>query len=83
MAEVTAPEMERIFKRFAAVGEGGKISSAELGEAIRILGSTPCDEIRRMITEIDTDGDGYIDFKEFAAFCRANPALMNDVAKVF
>ncbi|XP_073012386.1 polcalcin Phl p 7-like [Typha latifolia] len=77
-----APELERIFKRFDANGDG-KISSAELGEALRTLGSTSTDEIQRMMAEIDTDGDGYIDFDEYVAFCRANSGLMKDVAKVF
>ncbi|OAY85970.1 polcalcin Phl p 7-like [Ananas comosus] len=76
------PEMERIFKRFDTNGDG-KISSAELGEALRTLGSTSPDEIRRMMAEIDTDGDGYIDFNEYSVFCRNNPGLMKDVAKVF
>ncbi|XP_072995372.1 polcalcin Phl p 7-like [Typha latifolia] len=81
MGDVT-PEMERIFKRFDANGDG-RISSAELGAALSMLGSTTSDEIQRMMAEIDTDGDGYIDFNEFAAFCRANPGLTKDVAKVF
>lgn len=70
MAQVT-PEMKRVFKRFGAGNE--RISSAELGEALRILGSIAPDEILRMIMEIDTDGDNYIDFKVYAAFCRVNP----------
>ncbi|CAD5190801.1 polcalcin Phl p 7-like [Musa acuminata AAA Group] len=82
MGDVT-PEMERVFKRFGAEEDDGKISSAELGEALRVLGSTAPDEIRRMMAELDTDGDGYIDFQEFSAFCRANPGLMQDVAEVF
>ncbi|KAG1359611.1 polcalcin Phl p 7-like [Cocos nucifera] len=81
MGEVT-PEMERMFKRFDTNGDG-KISLAELEEALRTLGSTSADDVRRMMAEIDTDGDGYIDFSEFSAFCRANPGLMKDVAKVF
>ncbi|KAM0949470.1 putative EF-hand domain-containing protein [Dioscorea sansibarensis] len=81
MGEVT-PEMERIFKRFDTNGDG-KISPAELGEALRTLGSTNSDDIQRMMGELDTDGDGYIDFKEFCSFCWANPGIMKDVAKVF
>ncbi|XP_029116052.1 polcalcin Phl p 7-like [Elaeis guineensis] len=81
MGEVT-PEMERMFQRFDTNGDG-KISLAELGEALLTLGSTSADDVQRMMAEIDTDGDGYIDFNEFSAFCRANPGLMKDVAKVF
>lgn len=74
--------MQRIFKKFDANGDG-KISSSELGEALRTLGSTSSDEIRYMMAELDTDSDGYIDFSEFVAFCKDNPGLMKDVAKVF
>ena len=59
------------------------ISLAELAEVLRTLGSTSADDVKRTMAEIDTDGDGNIDFKEFGAFCRANPGLMKDVAKVF
>ncbi|URD99465.1 hypothetical protein MUK42_31874 [Musa troglodytarum] len=81
MGEVT-PEMERIFKSFDTNGDG-KISLAELSEVLRTLGSTSADDVKLTMAEIDTDGDGNIDFKEFAAFCHANPGVMKDVAKVF
>ncbi|CAD5173774.1 polcalcin Phl p 7-like [Musa acuminata AAA Group] len=81
MGEVS-PEMEQVFKRFDTNGDG-KISLAELAEVLRTLGSTSADDVKRTMAEIDTDGDGNIDFKEFGAFCRANPGLMKDVAKVF
>ncbi|KAG6491112.1 hypothetical protein ZIOFF_049251 [Zingiber officinale] len=84
--KVTA-EMERVFRRMVGGeeegGGHGKVSSAELGEALRVAGRISCDEIQRMIVEVDTDGDGYIDFDQFAAFCHANEALMNLVARVF
>ncbi|KAK8946134.1 hypothetical protein KSP40_PGU017466 [Platanthera guangdongensis] len=75
-----APEMERMFKKFDANGDG-KISKSELAEALRTLGSTSNDDVHRMMVELDTDGDGFIDFNEFAAFCRNNPGLMKDVSK--
>lgn len=79
---ITQEEIERVFMRFDANGDR-KISSAELGEALRTLGSVSLDEIQHMMTEIDTDGDGYIDYSEYLAFCKDNPGLMKDVAKVF
>jgi len=79
---ISEEEMQRIFKQFDANNDG-KISSAELGEALRTLGSTTPDEIHTMMAELDTDGDGYIDFGEFVTFCKDNPGLMKDVAKVF
>ncbi|OWM64391.1 polcalcin Syr v 3-like [Punica granatum] len=72
---------ERIFKRFDANGDG-KISSSELGETLKTLGSVTDDEIKRMMAEIDTDGDGFISFDEFAAFALANPGIIKDVAKL-
>ncbi|XP_043693982.1 probable calcium-binding protein CML18 [Telopea speciosissima] len=63
-------ELEKVFKRFDANGDG-KISSTELGNVLNALGSeTSPDEIKRMMAEIDTDGDGFIDLKEFADFHR-------------
>ncbi|KAI6691485.1 hypothetical protein NL676_028313 [Syzygium grande] len=75
-------ERERIFKRFDANGDG-KISSAELGDALKTLGSVTGDEVKRMMAEIDTDGDGFISHQEFTDFALANPGLMKDVAKIF
>ncbi|KAL3844924.1 hypothetical protein ACJIZ3_002327 [Penstemon smallii] len=75
-------DRERIFKRFDANGDG-KISAAELGEALKTLGSVTVEEIKRMMSEIDTDGDGHISFEEFTDFARANKGLMKDVAKIF
>ncbi|XP_042501076.1 calcium-binding protein CML24-like [Macadamia integrifolia] len=63
-------ELERVFNRFDANSDG-KISSTELGNVLNALGSESSpEEIQRMMTEIDTDGDGYIDLKEFTDFHR-------------
>ncbi|XP_047337219.1 polcalcin Che a 3-like [Impatiens glandulifera] len=75
-------ERERIFKRFDANGDG-QISSSELGDALKTLGSVAGDEVKRMMSEIDTDGDGFISFEEFTAFALANPVLIKDVSKSF
>ncbi|CAH8320149.1 unnamed protein product [Eruca vesicaria subsp. sativa] len=75
-------EHERIFKKFDTDGDG-KISAAELEEALKKLGSVTHEDVTRMMAKIDTDGDGNISFQEFTAFASANPGLMKDVAKVF
>ncbi|CAH8386175.1 unnamed protein product [Eruca vesicaria subsp. sativa] len=83
MADATEKaEHDRIFKKFDANGDG-KISAAELGDALKNLGSATHDDIKRMMAEIDTDGDGYISYQEFSDFASANRGLMKDVAKIF
>ncbi|XP_052205648.1 polcalcin Ole e 3-like [Diospyros lotus] len=74
-------DRERIFKRFDANGDG-KISSTELGDVLKTLGSVTEDEVKRMMSEIDTDGDGFISYEEYIDFALANRGLMKDVAKV-
>ncbi|GKA78255.1 polcalcin Syr v 3-like protein, partial [Tanacetum coccineum] len=73
--------LERIFKKFDTNGDG-KISSSELGEALKTLGSVSPEEVQRMMGEIDTDGDGFISYQEYIDFCNANKGLMKDVAKI-
>ncbi|KAG7629880.1 EF-hand domain [Arabidopsis suecica] len=83
MADATEKaEHDRIFKKFDANGDG-KISAAELGDALKNLGSVRHEDIKRMMAEIDTDGDGYISYQEFIDFASANRGLMKDVAKIF
>ncbi|CAK9172126.1 unnamed protein product [Ilex paraguariensis] len=61
-------DVEKVFKKFDANGDG-KISLTELGAILDALGSkTSPDELQRTMTEIDTDGDGFIDLKEFTEF---------------
>lgn len=44
----------------------GKITTKELGTVMRNLGQNPTDnELQEMINEVDLDGNGTIDFKEF------------------
>ncbi|KAK8569094.1 hypothetical protein V6N13_106972 [Hibiscus sabdariffa] len=82
MDDAEKADLERIFKHFDINGDG-KISSAELGEALKTLGSVTPEEVTRMMDEIDTDGDGYISYEEYLAFAHENCGLMKDVAKIF
>lgn len=86
MAEADDPQdvadRDKIFHRFDTNGDG-KISSTELGDALRTLGSVTTEEVQRMMDELDTDGDGFISFDEYLAFARANRGLIRDVAKIF
>lgn len=58
-------ELDQVFKKFDVNGDG-KISSSELGAIMSSLGQPASDEeLNHMILEVDSDGDGFIDFKEF------------------
>lgn len=75
-------DRERLFKHFDANGDG-KISATELGDALKTLGCVTPEEVKHMMDEIDSDGDGYISYEEFTDFARANRGLVRDVAKIF
>lgn len=75
-------DRERVFKRFDLNGDG-KISAAELADCLKALGSINDDEVKKMMAEIDTDGDGVISYDEFTAFAKANRGLIKNVAKIF
>ncbi|CAF1781392.1 hypothetical protein F2Q70_00005970 [Brassica cretica] len=57
-----------IFQEIFDANADGKISAAELEEALKKLGSVTHDDVNRMMTEIDTDGDGNISYQEFIDF---------------
>ncbi|CAN7034657.1 unnamed protein product, partial [Brassica oleracea var. botrytis] len=60
-----------IFQEIFDANADGKISAAELEEALKKLGSVTHDDdcdFDRMMTEIDTDGDGNISYQEFIDF---------------
>ncbi|KAL8150752.1 hypothetical protein V2J09_020560 [Rumex salicifolius] len=58
-------ELEHVFNKFDVNGDG-RISSSELRSIMSNLGQTVSDdEILAMIREVDSDGDGFIDLREF------------------
>jgi len=67
LTEEAIAEYEEAFKLFDRNGDDN-ITSSELGTVMRSLGLNPTDpELQDMIDEVDIDGDGTIDFKEFLA----------------
>uniref|UniRef100_A0A0E0BNR3 EF-hand domain-containing protein n=1 Tax=Oryza glumipatula TaxID=40148 RepID=A0A0E0BNR3_9ORYZ len=60
-------EMKETFAVFDADGDG-RISAEELRAVLASLGDELCsvDDCRRMIGGVDTDGDGFVCFDEFA-----------------
>ncbi|GJN28359.1 hypothetical protein PR202_gb16470 [Eleusine coracana subsp. coracana] len=59
-------ELKETFAVFDADGDG-RISAEELRAVLASLGDEPCsvEDCRRMIRGVDTDGDGFVCFKEF------------------
>lgn len=59
-------EMKEAFALFDKNGDG-KISAKELGTVMRSLGQNPTDaDIQDLVKKADTDGNGTIEFNEFA-----------------
>ena len=58
-------EFKGVFELFDK-DRNGKITSKELGTVMRGLGQNPTEEeLKQIIREVDLDGNGTIDFKEF------------------
>ncbi|VAH92819.1 neo-calmodulin-like [Triticum urartu] len=58
-------EFRAAFNLFDKDGDG-TITTKELGTVMRSLGQRPSEEeLREMIAEVDTDGNGVVDFSEF------------------
>ena len=67
LTEEQIAEFKEAFSLFDKNGDG-YISSDELGTVTRSLGLSPTEsEVRDMISEVDADGSGTVDFQEFLA----------------
>lgn len=65
LSEDQIAEFKEAFSLFDRDGDG-KITSKELGTVMRSLGQNPTEaELHDMINEVDSDGNGTIDFPEF------------------
>eukprot|EP01122_Echinamoeba_exundans_P007377 TRINITY_DN2258_c0_g1_i1.p1 TRINITY_DN2258_c0_g1~~TRINITY_DN2258_c0_g1_i1.p1 ORF type:complete len:157 (+),score=56.77 TRINITY_DN2258_c0_g1_i1:23-472(+) len=65
LSEEQIAEFKEAFSLFDKDGDGS-ITNKELGIVMRSLGQNPTEaELQQMIAEVDTDGNGTIDFPEF------------------
>ena len=71
------------FRKFDPDGDG-TITTSELGDAMRLLGQSPTeDELKDMIHEVDTDGNGTIEFEEFCSLMLMHGNGKADAAAAF
>ncbi|XP_064623165.1 calmodulin-A-like [Lineus longissimus] len=67
LSEEQIAEFREAFSLFDKDGDGD-ITTKELGTVMRSLGQNPSEsELQEMVNEVDTDGNGTIDFEEFLA----------------
>ncbi|KAF0916153.1 hypothetical protein E2562_000750 [Oryza meyeriana var. granulata] len=66
-------ELEQVFRRYD-VNSDGKISAEELASVLQALGAPLGPrEVRRMMDEMDSDRDGFVDLFELPAFHCGSP----------
>lgn len=65
LTEQQIDEFKEVFSLFDKDGDG-TVSTKELGTVMRTLGHNPTEaEVEQMVKEVDTDGNGEVDFNEF------------------
>merc|ERR1712072_955599 len=83
MSDKEQAECKEAFDLFDMDG-GGTIDLAELGTAMEALGFKPAKgEVERMVSDMDKDGDGTIDFKEFLIMMSNKVDVKDDMIKAF
>uniref|UniRef100_A0A1I8HUJ0 Calmodulin n=1 Tax=Macrostomum lignano TaxID=282301 RepID=A0A1I8HUJ0_9PLAT len=74
-------EIRESFALFDKNGDGS-ISTEEIGEVMRSLGQMPShSELQEMVRQVDTDGNGCIEFNEFAAMMAERYLMESELRK--
>lgn len=75
---INMDQVKQVFNRFDVNGRG-KITATELVDVMKALGSdTSLDVVKRIMEDIDTDSDGFINLEEFAGFLKGNAGDEDD-----
>lgn len=90
LSEDQLAAIKQAFSLFDKNGDG-KINTKELGTVMESLGENPTEaELKEMISEVDTDGSGTIEWSEFLKMMKErkkeeefNEEELSDVFKVF
>lgn len=90
LSEDQLAAIKQAFSLFDKNGDG-KITTKELGTVMESLGENPTEaELKEMISEVDTDGSGTIEWSEFLKMMKErkkegefNEEELRDVFKVF
>ena len=78
---LSSQEIESLRKEFAALDKdgNGKITCKELVQSMKTLGLNPSNsDVSQLIAEIDSDGDGLMDYQEFLAASMEKKHYMRD-----
>ncbi|XP_069114918.1 calmodulin-like isoform X2 [Argopecten irradians] len=83
LAEEQIEEYRMAFRVFDKDGDG-TVSATELGTVMRSLGENPTEEeLEALVLEVDTDGNGTIEFDEFVRMMKKKDANKDSPEEIF
>ena len=86
LSDKTLEQCKQVFDLFDK-NKDGSITTNELGDIMKALGANPTkEELQQMLNEVDTDGSGKIEFREFFDLFTKRmkePSTENDLIEAF